>query len=136
MIISTEREMVSFGKKIAEALCAPVTLELIGDVGAGKTTLVKGIAQGLGVDEEVSSPSFTLSKTYKMRDGGMLRHYDFYRLVDPGIMSEELYESVNDEDTITIVEWGESVSGVLPKSRMKISIIYLDDGSREVVMER
>lgn len=132
MIINSEKEMMGFGEKIAEALDCPVTIELIGDVGAGKTTLVKGIAKGLGVSESISSPSFTLSKTYVAPSGVELRHYDFYRLADPGIMSEELEESVSDSGAITIVEWGESVEGVLPDNRMKIHVNYRDDGSREV----
>ncbi|MFV0484730.1 MAG: tRNA (adenosine(37)-N6)-threonylcarbamoyltransferase complex ATPase subunit type 1 TsaE [Candidatus Saccharimonadales bacterium] len=137
MIINTESEMKSFGEKIAEALSYPVTIELIGDVGAGKTTLVKGIAKGLGVEEEISSPSFTLSKSYGVPEkGAVLHHYDFYRLGDPGIMSEELLENVNDDKAITIVEWGESVEGVLPKDRMKVYVRYRDDGSREVEVVR
>ena len=55
-------------------------IELVGDVGAGKTTFVKGLAKALGVSEPVSSPSFTISKTYALPDGGNLVHYDFYRL--------------------------------------------------------
>lgn len=133
MIIRTENEMMSFGEKIAEALRVPTTIELIGDVGAGKTTLVKGVARGLGIHEEVNSPSFTLSKVYEVPEKNVvLRHYDFYRLADPGIMSEELMESVGDEGAITIVEWGESVAGVLPEGRMKIYVRYRDDGARDV----
>ena len=137
MIIDTESEMMSFGEKIAEALDCPMTVELIGDVGIGKTTLVKGIARGLGIDEEVTSPSFTLSKVYIARKKDFtLRHYDFYRLANPGIMLEELTESVNDEGTITLVEWGESVEGVLPEGRMRIFIRYCDDGSREIEVKK
>lgn len=136
MIIDTDQDMMSFGERIAEALELPMTIELIGDVGVGKTTFVKGLARGLGIEGEVNSPSFTLSKAYFAPEKNVvLRHYDFYRLADPGIMAEELFESVNEIGTVTVVEWGESVGDVLPERRMKIRIKYLENGSREAEVE-
>ena len=79
MNISTEQEMLDFGKKIAEEISSGV-IELVGDVGAGKTTFTRGLAEGLGIKEPVTSPSFTISKTYSLPNGGNLVHYDFYRL--------------------------------------------------------
>jgi tRNA threonylcarbamoyladenosine biosynthesis protein TsaE len=135
MIITTEQEMVDFGKKLAEVLVPPVTVELIGDVGVGKTTLVKGLARGLGVNEVVNSPSFTLSKSYEGR-GVILVHYDFYRLVDPGLLAGELAEAVGDKNTVTVVEWGESVADVLPERRVRVEIKYREDGGREVEVKK
>ena len=129
--------MLDFVRKLGENLTAPATLELVGDVGAGKTTLTRGIAEGLGVKEPVTSPSFTISKRYagKTTNGQkiILAHYDFYRLPDPGIMVEDLGETINDPDTITIVEWGESVKNLLPENHQKIEIKYREDGSREII---
>ena len=126
--------MIGFGEEIAKSISVPAVIELIGDVGTGKTTITKGIAKGLGISEEITSPSFTLSKRYAF-DGGMLVHYDFYRLADPGIMSEDLAENLADEKTVTIVEWGDSVSELLPEGHKKFYIKLLDDGSREVSEE-
>ena len=131
MILKSETEMIEFGKKIANSISVPACIELIGDVGTGKTTITKGIAEGLGVSDEVTSPSFMISKQYAF-DGGKLVHYDFYRLNDPGIMSEDLAENLSDEKTVTIVEWGDSVSELLPEGHKKFFIKLLDDGSREV----
>ncbi|MBQ6354920.1 tRNA (adenosine(37)-N6)-threonylcarbamoyltransferase complex ATPase subunit type 1 TsaE [Candidatus Saccharibacteria bacterium] len=137
VVINSEQEMLDFGRKLGRGLTAPAMLELIGDVGAGKTTLTRGIAEALGIHEPVTSPSFTISKRYvgKTTDGRkiILAHYDFYRLPDPGIMSEELSETLNDENTITIVEWGGSVKNLLPENHQKIEIKYREDGSREVI---
>lgn len=122
------------GKKFLTELSrshAPIVLELIGDVGAGKTTLTRGIAKGLGVKNPVTSPSFTISKQYAF-SGGTLVHYDFYRLPDPGLMTEDLNESVNAKDTVTVVEWGQSAAEVLPENRTIYNIYVLDDGAREV----
>ena len=127
--------MVEYGKKLAQSLQAPQVLELLGDVGAGKTTLTRGIASGLGVQEPVSSPSFTISKEYQ-GEKYRLAHYDFYRLNDPGIMAEDLLDSVSDSNTITIVEWGESIRDVLPENRLKITIKNLDENTREISEEK
>lgn len=131
MLINSEAEMIAYGKKFAEKLQAPAVIELLGDVGAGKTTFTQGLAQGLGVEEELSSPSFTISRMYQ-GEKYKLVHYDFYRLADPGIMAEDLAESVNEPDTITIVEWGESVRDVLPEAHKTIKISYVDENTREV----
>ena len=151
MLIHSEAEMVEYGKKLAQSLQAPQVLELLGDVGAGKTTLTRGIATGLGVQEPVSSPSFTISKEYqgkKYRSSGCgsfrrisqlqgdLPSCIFYRLNDPGIMAEDLLDSVSDNNTITIVEWGESIRDVLPENRLRITINNLDENTREVSEEK
>jgi tRNA threonylcarbamoyladenosine biosynthesis protein TsaE len=131
MKITSEAEMINLGRQIAAKLKLPITLELIGDVGAGKTTLTKGIAKGFGISEEVNSPSFTISKHYSS-DGAELVHYDFYRLSDPGLMSEDLEESISSPNTLTIVEWAETVANILPENRITIKITANDDDSREV----
>ena len=132
MLINSETEMLEFGKKLGAELDAPAVLELLGDVGAGKTTLVRGIAQGLGVEEAVTSPSFTISKEYQGTKYRLV-HYDFYRLGDPGIMSEDLAESIADKNTITIIEWGNSIQDVLPENHKIIEIKYIDENTRELI---
>ena len=131
MKVVSEEEMLKFGESFGASLRAPMVIELVGDVGAGKTTLVRGIAKGLGVKEPVTSPSFTISKSYAY-NGGVLTHYDFYRLPDPGIMMEDLAESIAEPHTITIVEWADTVEDILPSDCKKIHIKYNDDGSREI----
>ena len=131
MILKSEEEMIQFGEDIAKAISLPCCIELIGDVGAGKTTITKGIARGLGISDEITSPSFMISKQYAF-DGGKLVHYDFYRLAEPGIMSEDLAENLSDAQTVTIVEWGDSVAELLPEGHKKYLIKLLDDGTREV----
>ena len=134
MILNSEAEMISFGEQIGHSLSIPCVIELIGDVGTGKTTITKGIAKGLGVSEEITSPSFTISKRYEFKNGTLV-HYDFYRLSDPGIMSEDLVENLNDEKTVTIIEWGNSVSDILPENHRKFIILLKEDGSREIKEE-
>ncbi|MDR2063413.1 MAG: tRNA (adenosine(37)-N6)-threonylcarbamoyltransferase complex ATPase subunit type 1 TsaE [Candidatus Nomurabacteria bacterium] len=130
--IETERDMIDFGKAFAKTLCPPKTIELIGDVGAGKTTLVKGLAKGFGIDEEITSPSFTINKKY-FGNGVTLSHYDFYRLNDAGIMRDELTDF--DDKTVVVIEWAEAVADVLPKDRTKIVIALNPDGTRAVSVQ-
>lgn len=132
--INSENEMKDFGRLIGSLLHGGEIIELLGDVGVGKTTLVKGIAIGLAVDEYVQSPSFTINRVYEGRDNLTLSHYDFYRLSNAGIMTNELRETISDPKTITIIEWGEIVSGVLPTDRLSIRIVSPAETSRRLTI--
>lgn len=132
MKIASEKEMLDLGKQFAKK--CPQVIELIGDVGAGKTTFTRGLAAGLGITEPITSPSFTISKSYALKNGGRLIHYDFYRLPDPGLMLDDLQENLQDPNNIIIVEWGESITDILPENRTKITIKYTNDDSREVIL--
>src|SRR5689334_12645084 len=114
--VETDSDMRELGKKLGTLLKGGEVIELVGDVGVGKTTLVKGIAEGLGINEDVQSPSFTISRVYAARDDLWLHHYDFYRLSDPGVMRYELAESIADAKSITIIEWADTVHDILPAS--------------------
>ncbi len=131
MKITSEKGMLELGNSVAGRIKPPKVIELVGDVGAGKTTFVRGLAEGLGVKEPVTSPSFTISKSYAF-PGGTLIHYDFYRLPDPGLMLDDLAESISDPNSIVVVEWADTVENILPEDCMRINIRYNDDNSREV----
>lgn len=133
-IINSEIEMKQLGEEIGHSLKGGEVLELIGDVGAGKTTFTKGLAKSLGVAETVQSPSFTISRVYEAGDL-TLSHYDFYRLNDAGIMAMEIASAVEDAHNITVVEWAESVAEILPESRIKIRILPQSETVRKVEIE-
>lgn len=117
--INSTEEMIEFGKEIGSNLEGGSVLELIGDVGAGKTTFTKGLALGLGVLETVQSPTFTISRVYE-GDNLTLSHYDFYRLNDYGIMKMELAENLSDPQNITVVEWAGELADILPEKHLKL----------------
>ncbi len=125
-----EDEMKALGKRIGSQLKAGDCIELVGDVGAGKTTFTKGIAVGMGISETVQSPTFTINRTYEGSAGLRLSHYDFYRLSDPGIMADELAESIDDKETVIIIEWGEVVASIVPKDHLRIEIASPSEESR------
>ncbi len=112
--------MKALGARLGALLQGGEVIELSGDVGAGKTTFVKGLAVGMAIDEDVQSPSFTVSRVYDARDGLQLAHYDFYRLQDAGIMANELDEVIRDDTIVTVVEWADIVEGVLPAKRLRV----------------
>ena len=122
MKIHSLDDMMAFGESVATRVQGAMVFELVGDVGAGKTSFTKGLARGLGVREAVQSPTFTISREYALADGRRLVHYDFYRLREAGIMAEELNEVIHDPSTITVVEWAETVADILPKDRVTLHI--------------
>ncbi|MBQ8985048.1 tRNA (adenosine(37)-N6)-threonylcarbamoyltransferase complex ATPase subunit type 1 TsaE [Candidatus Saccharibacteria bacterium] len=128
MKINSEQEMIKIGASFFDARI----IELIGDVGVGKTTFVRGLGTKLGVKEPITSPSYTISKSYACDNGKTLVHYDFYRLKDPGLMMEDLRENLENPDNVVVVEWSDSVKNILPEERTIINIKYNDDGSREL----
>lgn len=131
MNIKSEQAMLEYGRDFAKKVTAPFVIELVGDVGVGKTTFVRGLAEGLGVKVPVTSPSFTISKEYALPGGGSLVHYDFYRLPEPGLMFDDLMEKINNLQNIVVIEWGESVAELLPENHVKIEIEYGEKG-REI----
>lgn len=138
MKITSEQEMLNFGRDFASKLSVPIVIELLGDVGTGKTTFTRGLAEGLGIKEKVTSPSFTISKSYAFKKDGKeytLVHYDFYRLNDPGLMTEDLEENLNNPNTVIVVEWANTVENFLPNNRKIIELSLNDDGSREVLVK-
>ena len=132
--VANVTETQAVAEKMGRALKGGEIIELIGDVGAGKTTFVKGLAKGLDISEDVQSPSFTISRVYDGRDGLRLAHYDFYRLADAGIMKNELLETVQDPRTITVIEWADIVEGVLPENRITIQFEAPTEESRHLVV--
>lgn len=130
--VGSEIEMKMFGAKLGALLVGGEIFELVGDVGAGKTTLTKGLASGLQIEETVQSPSFTISRVYDTPRDLHLAHYDFYRLYDAGIMADELQETIRDSQTITIIEWAGIVEGVLPQDHLTITITSPTETDRRI----
>jgi tRNA threonylcarbamoyladenosine biosynthesis protein TsaE len=133
--VTNEQEMKSFGERLAKLLHGGEVIELVGDVGSGKTTLTKGLARGLGVNEDVQSPSFTISRVYEAEDGLTLAHYDFYRLQEAGIMGQELHETILNQQTVTVIEWGGIVEGALPVDRLTLTIVAPTETVRRIIVE-
>jgi tRNA threonylcarbamoyladenosine biosynthesis protein TsaE len=133
--VNSEHEMQQFGEQLGRLMKGGEVIELIGDVGAGKTTLVRGLAAGMGVQETVQSPSFTISRLYDAPQEMRLAHYDFYRLIDAGIMTQELSEMIGTRGTVVVIEWAGAVEEVLPADRLTIVITAPSPTLRQLMIE-
>ena len=123
--------MKRLGEVIGRSVSGGEVLELVGDIGAGKTTLTKGIARALGINEPVQSPTFTISRVYDSPKGLRLAHYDFYRLGEAGIMGDEIREAA-DDDSVVVVECAGAVDDNLPKDRLVVKITTISEEERLV----
>ena len=132
--INSTDEMIAFGEEIGRQISEGMVLELIGDVGAGKTTFTKGLAKGLGISETVQSPTFTISQVYE-GEKLTLSHYDFYRLNDYGIMEMELAESLENPNNVTVVEWAGDLANILPKKHLRLTFDSVSEDCRKIKVE-
>jgi tRNA threonylcarbamoyladenosine biosynthesis protein TsaE len=130
--VNNQQELAAVGERLGALLKGGEVIELVGDVGAGKTTFTKAIAGGMGVDGDVSSPSYTLSQVYEAKDGLRLVHYDFYRLHDPGILAAELEEAMRDDGSVIVIEWADIVAGLLPPDHLQVHILATGEVTRQL----
>ena len=119
------------GKRVGGALQTGDVICLQGDLGAGKTTFVQGIAQGWGSLDSVSSPTFILVNVYRRADQSQIFHMDAYRL-DSTPEAEELDLDSMLADGALIIEWPERMAGLIPTERLWIKLEHVDDEEREM----
>ena len=127
----SEAETIALGERLSRELPARGVVLLIGNLGAGKTTLAKGIVSGRGAaaQDEVSSPTFTLIHEY---GGGRVYHVDLYRLEEPRELATLGLEELFDRDALVLIEWGERFPRFLPRDRTEIRIRATGDDEREI----
>ena len=125
------------GEKIGRLLQGGTMIELVGDIGSGKTTLTQGIAKGMGFAGDVPSPTFTVSRVYPVRDGMRLHHFDWYRLEGQDMVTHEFAEATDDPSAVTVVEWAGNGQARLPEGRLRISLEPIADheAKRSVTIE-
>src|SRR3954453_21215511 len=127
----SEEETTAVGRELAPTLSAGDVLLLYGDLGAGKTAFVRGLAEGLGVSrEEVSSPTFTLIQEYR---GGRLTlfHVDLYRIEDPREFDELGLDEIA-EDGVLAIEWAEKLPAAPRRGVVVVRIAHGDDDRRQI----
>ncbi len=135
MIVRTnsEEETEALGERLAKCLRAGAVVALYGDLGAGKTAFVRGMARGLDIRESVSSPTFTIVNEYP--GDPALFHFDMYRLKN----ADELYgigwEDYLDRNGICVTEWSERIEEALPEDAVRVTIERLGDSERSIRVE-
>lgn len=129
----TEPELVHWGEALGRAATAPLVLTVTGDLGAGKTTLVRAICHGYGVSEEITSPTFALVHQYA---GARSRvyHLDLYRLEGPHDLANLGWDDIIGDRALVIIEWPERAGDLLPRDHVPIELAHLpDDPSRRLL---
>jgi tRNA threonylcarbamoyladenosine biosynthesis protein TsaE len=134
---NSEDETVDLGRRIAASLPSRAVILLIGNLGAGKTTLAKGIVSGLsGVPEEdVASPTFTLIHEYgAAANRATVYHIDLYRLDRPEQLATLGLDEIFDRDAVVLIEWGERFPELMPAHKIEIRLTTLDGDRREITV--
>jgi tRNA threonylcarbamoyladenosine biosynthesis protein TsaE len=126
---TTPEQTEHLAERLGAVLKGREVIELISDLGGGKTTFTRGLVRGLGSTDKVASPTFTISRMYQAGTAE-IHHFDFYRLPEPGIVADELAEVVQDPHAVVIVEWADAVQHVLPEERLTIRITQTSEGDR------
>jgi len=142
-------ETKKLGERLGRLLRGGEVIALEGDLGGGKTLFTKGIGKGLGISEEIVSPSFTIERQYPLPTKNYslpttLHHFDFYRLQPARLngshsggntvdsIKDEVSELYNDPAKTIVIEWAQNLSGVLPPERLEIIFEYVSENEREL----
>lgn len=131
----SEDETIATGEQIGRSLPRRAVVLLIGELGAGKTTIAKGILRGLGVAEpdEVTSPTYTL--IHEFGTGPKAYHIDLYRLERPSEVAPLGIDELLDQEAVLLVEWGERFPRLWPPDRIEIHLAWVDETAREIRVE-
>lgn len=131
IIIKSPEEMIELGEKLGTVAFPNMLITMLGDLGAGKTTMTKGIAKGLGINGVVNSPTFTIMKIYEGRL--KLYHLDVYRIDNP--LDDFELEEYFEDDGVCVIEWANQISELLPEDRLDIEILDLGNDERKVILK-
>lgn len=133
MIYTTHsaEETIALGEKIGKKLSKGDVIAFKGDLGAGKTTITRGISIGLGLGDNVTSPTFSLVNEYRGKEKSLI-HFDMYRITNSDDIELTGFWDYIEEGCVLAVEWSENISDVIPKNSIIISIKRIDDNTREI----
>jgi tRNA threonylcarbamoyladenosine biosynthesis protein TsaE len=127
-------DTLALGVSLGKMLSPGAVVLLIGPLGAGKTVFAKGIARGLGIQEEISSPTYTIISEYR-QGGTWLHHVDLYRIEGRDQMENLGLEDMVRGDSIVVVEWGEKLEPWLDVPHFRITLGIPTDGGRDILIE-
>jgi tRNA threonylcarbamoyladenosine biosynthesis protein TsaE len=128
---TSSEETEGLAERLGSKLHGGEVIELVSDLGGGKTTFTRGLARGAGSTDRVGSPTFTLSREY-VAPNFTIAHFDFYRLGEAGIVADELAEMIGDPAYVSVVEWGDIVQDVLPEKRLTVRIQQVGEQERQL----
>lgn len=128
-------ETHALAKKIGAALRPGTCVAFFGGLGAGKTTFTRGLAEGLGLPDLVSSPTFALVNEYHAAGCVPVYHFDMYRVTSPEALETTGFWDYPLEDSVFVIEWAENIADDLPEPLVKITITGSGDRPRQITLE-
>lgn len=134
-ITHSPEETIALAEKIGGCLRAGDCIAYYGDLGAGKTTFTRGIAKGMGLPDEVSSPTFAIVNEYHGKGRLSLYHFDMYRIMGSDELETTGFYDYPMEESVFAVEWSENIEDAFPDNAIRIEIERIDDDSRKITIE-
>lgn len=138
-LTNNDSETIKLGEDFAGGLASGDIVLLSGNLGAGKTTFVQGIAKGLKIKDRILSPTFVLVRNHEVvsEKFNSLNHIDLYRIEGQEDLEKlGIAEFISSEDSVTIIEWAEKLKNFNPKKGYRISFIYKGENKREIMIEK
>lgn len=133
-ITHSAEETIEFAKEIGSRLKKGDIVAYTGSLGAGKTTFTRGLAMGLGMEDNVTSPTFSLVNEYHSRDIS-LYHFDMYRIMGADDLETTGFYDYSTDDSVFAIEWSENISEELPDNAVIINIERIDDNTRRITVK-
>lgn len=134
IITNSPAETIQTAQKLGTLLKAGDIIAYKGGLGAGKTTFTRGLAIGLGLNDDVTSPTFALVNEY-CGENLNIYHFDMYRIETEGDLESSGFYDYDFKNNIAVIEWSENISDFLPKNTIYITINTLDELKREIIIE-
>lgn len=134
-ITHSPEETIALAENIGKLLRAGDCIAYYGDLGAGKTTFTRGIAKGMGLPDEVSSPTFAIVNEYHGKGRLSLYHFDMYRIMGSDELETTGFYDYPMEESIFAVEWSENIEDAFPDDVIRINIERIDDDTRKITIE-
>ena len=132
-ITHSPEETIEFGKEIGSKLKGGDVIAFVGGLGAGKTTFTRGLAIGMGLGDEVTSPTFALVNEYRGKIN--LYHFDMYRIMNAESLETTGFYDYLSDDNVLAIEWSENIKDCLDKNTIYITINRIDDDTREIIID-
>ena len=134
-ITHSPEESIALAENIGKLLRAGDCIAYYGDLGAGKTTFTRGLAKGMGLPDQVSSPTFAIVNEYHGKGRLSLYHFDMYRIESSDELETTGFYDYPLEESVFAVEWSENIEDVFPENVIRIIISRVDDDTRKIVIE-
>ncbi|MDD5946478.1 MAG: tRNA (adenosine(37)-N6)-threonylcarbamoyltransferase complex ATPase subunit type 1 TsaE [Oscillospiraceae bacterium] len=128
-------ETQAFAETLGRQMKKGTCIAFEGSMGAGKTTFTRGLAKGMGLPDEVSSPTFALVNEYHGEGAVSMYHFDMYRVTSPEALETTGFWDYPLEDAVFVIEWAENIADAIPADAVRITITRIDDDTRSITVE-